>query len=245
MKIILSGLAILFFTACGGGGSSSSSAPVVDTDVSGVWFGKYNSNSGVSYDAMALISPNNEIRLAIYDSVTITHPIHADGILKINGNNIDGILDLYYDLDGDGIGDLDPSEPTVTFSAVDDGQLSGTYTTSKDSGTFSLSYLNSSDEAASLSKIAGTYFSSTAIDYIDIDSNGVISSSSSSSSTCGYAGQINVLDPALNVYDISFAISCGGSTISMKGLATYNYDYTSLTYQSSNGSQSIVDYMSK
>ena len=184
---------------CGGGGSSSST-PVATADATGVWEGTITQNGVGTFSVTGLIT-GGQMRFLSADGNTI-----YEGTVSVSGNTFTATTSNYA-IDG-GIF----STSTLTGSVVTANSISGTFTSSDGgSGSFSLTYDPITTRGSSLATITANWFVTDGSGYsmsLTIDSAGTLNGSDSDG--CVYTGQVNIIDPTVNIYGISLtASSCG------------------------------------
>jgi hypothetical protein len=195
---------------CGGGGGGGGIAPpVIEDELSdGIWSGLFTSIvDSTASGVIGAVSVQNE---AQFVAAGISER-HYAGVLATAGNVLIGTLSIYRGKDGPffGAGGLDSIDidGTTTSRARLSGDFSG-----DDEGQFGLNYDPVYDSGSSLATTAGIWEysepSAAGPQYtvtLDIDAAGAIFGTDSSG--CTYSGQVDLVDGAFNVYDVSFEIS--------------------------------------
>jgi len=96
--------------------------------------------------------------------------------------------------------------------------LNGTYTTSKDNGTFKLSYSSTYNRPASLGLLAKKWsgpISNGATATVNISKTGVITGNDTMG--CTYKGAVKVIDPTKNIYSTTLTSSACSTPVTYKG----------------------------
>lgn len=217
---VVLGLAI---GGCSGGGddsgsteSPSSTGVNTTTKLAGVYKGTYNENSPQrSFSIAGLISPTGEAIFFDAGGAAIFS-------LSLTGtdNSLSGTSNSYYTATGN----------SFSFAATNGNRqatLSGTFTprvggsgsvsdAQGQIGTFSIDFSpTTTDRGSSLSSLVGTWGASDAATgesgQIQIATDG--SYTGSDSDSCTYSGKISVIDPAVNVYRLTYRETCPGQPI--------------------------------
>jgi hypothetical protein len=204
-----------FCAACGGGGGGSASSPtptqVVNASPGGIWEGI--DSDGV--DVIALVTETGRFHFIneLFDS--------GSGILSVsNGNEVSGNFQLVTELgsvfsDGTTLANCTLSGTVVERQTIN-GTINCTTTAGRQSqSTITLNYNPLYERDSSLSVIAGNYDDSGLV--INIDANGVIFEQVPVSG-CVNNGQVSILNPAFNAYDVQFGFSnCTGQFAILNG----------------------------
>lgn len=183
---------------CGGGGSSSSTA-VATADATGVWEGTITQNGVGTYSVTGLIT-GGQMRFISVDGNAL-----YEGTVSVSGSTLTATTTNYI-IDG-GIF----STSTLTGTVVTASSISGTFTSSDGgSGSFSLTYDPITTRGSSLATITANWFVTDGVYSmsIPIDATGAINGSDSDG--CVYTGQVNIIDPAVNIYGVSLTASACG-----------------------------------
>jgi hypothetical protein len=111
---------------------------------------------------------------------------------------------------------------SITNGAIDEGvRLQGNYAAGGESGNFTVNYrAEITGRGALLSRIAGTYASNPASAQnvtVTITGTGAVTLAGNG---CTGTGQINILDPAVNVYSIDLVISTCSANVPVSGVAS-------------------------
>jgi len=233
------------------------------SDLSGLLTGEFVSDDGTVYPMTAIISANNKIRIFSLDfssnpySQTIDQ--HMDGVLQVDNGVLTSTLNYYYDDNSDGIGSF---TSTLLFSANSSGNtLSGTYTSAEKNGTFLFTYstcedgdAECEDEYGSVTapfnelQLAGLYGSMLdTISTVYISESGQVTGEYGS---CQYdSGQFTSIAPYSDTFSVTINYKCGEETTTYTGLgigilSQDEYSDDDILFSISNGSTSIVDYLS-
>ncbi|MFZ5622471.1 MAG: hypothetical protein ACOY5W_15740 [Pseudomonadota bacterium] len=180
---------------CGGGGSSSSTA-VATADATGVWEGTITQNGVGTYSVTGLIT-GGQMRFISVDGNAL-----YEGTVSVSGSTLTATTTNYV-IDG-GIF----STSTLTGTVVTASSISGTFTSSDGgSGNFSLTYDPVTTRGSSLATITANWFVTDGVYSmsIPIDATGAINGADSDG--CVYTGQVNIIDPAVNIYGVSLTAS--------------------------------------
>lgn len=183
---------------CGGGGSSSSTA-VATANATGVWEGTITQNGVGTYSVTGLIS-GGQMRF-----ISVDGNVLYEGTVSVTGSTLTATTTNYV-IDG-GIF----STSTLTGTVVTASSISGTFTSSDGgSGSFSLTYDPITTRGSSLATITANWFvtDGTYSMTIPIDAAGAINGADSDG--CVYTGQVNIIDPAVNIYGVSLTASACG-----------------------------------
>jgi len=205
--------------ACGGDGGVA--AAPSSTNPAGFYTGTLlSSTSGKASAMVALASDTGELRImdpAIglqfvasmqFADDSLDHPLTAfaapgttfpDGSQVCHGT-VSGVI-----------------EPGAT--------ITGSYSCGGDHGTFSLLY----DVEDSLQEPGRRFPEIGALGtlrpgevlFISVGSDGSITGSDSAG--CSYAGQLQVVDPLIDIYRMALDQTCGGQTLALMGLATFGF----------------------
>lgn len=185
---------------CGGGGSSSSTpAAVATADATGVWEGTITQNGVGTYSVTGLIT-GGQMRFISVDGNAI-----YEGTVSVSGSTLTATTTNYV-IDG-GIF----STSTLTGTVVTASTISGTFTSSDGgSGSFSLTYDPITTRGSSLATLTANWFVTDGVYSmsIPIDATGAINGTDSDG--CVYTGQVNIIDPAVNIYGVSLTASACG-----------------------------------
>jgi hypothetical protein len=200
-------------SACGGGGgggSSDSSPEPTTKSISGIWIGSFTSNIFHStYGLIGIVTESGVARFAATSSLT-----QYSTVLKVSGNKFTSTATGYFPSGSyAGMGDI-----AGTFTPK--GIINGTYSSTIDTGTFSLAYSSLYERPSSLSAIAGTWtnYSSGYYETITIDSSGNITRPPISG--CTTSGSISIIDSNYNAYNITLNVNnCGSQNGLYSGLA--------------------------
>ena len=221
---LLTGTALLLFTACGGGGGGGDTPTVEQQSAAGFWKGTVTSNNGSVYDSYAIITESGEVRLGVLEDNFQTGVSQSVGKISVNGNQASGTLDTYYTVPGTITAAKDPASPTLALSATvsTENTLSGEYTSNYDSGTFSMTFDNLYHEDSSLAKIEGDYYNPLGGFDGQVYADGTFDGHYSDTG-CSVNGKISIVNPSVNVYDAVVTGTCPGyDTVTLDGLAVFS-----------------------
>lgn len=199
-RTLLCGAALLLsvlLAGCGGGGGSST--PAATADATGVWEGTLTQDGVGTYSVTGLIT-GGQLRFLSPDGNAI-----YEGTVSVTGSTLTASTSNYA-LDG-GIF----STSTLTGTVVTASSISGTFTSSDGGrGSFSLSYDPITTRGSSLATLTANWFVTDGVYSmsIPIDATGAINGSDSDG--CVYTGQVNIIDPAVNIYGVSLTASACG-----------------------------------
>jgi hypothetical protein len=208
-RLLLLG-AVLMVTGCGGGSSPSPGAgiapPPINEAPGGLWFGTLSFDSGmITEEFVAMTTDDGRFRFVSVDS-----EVHFVGQGQVSGASLNGTARVFADsglnwLDGNHVVDA-----TVTAVLTARDSISGGWATaSGESGTFEFFYdpLNDRDSATTLLEAVWTGYDEFGNPVINlaIDSSGSLSGQNAQG--CVSAGQLTVIDPEFNLYEIHSEIS--------------------------------------
>ena len=209
---VLSLTAICVACGGGGGGAVSSPPPVINVSPGGIW-------TGIDSDGDLVIALVTETgRFNFLDEFGN----QGSGILSVsNGNDVSGNFQLVTPLgitfpDGTTLADCTLSG-TVTERQTMTVTVNCTTTAGlQDQITVTLDYEAIYDSDSSLAAIAGIYGDGSGV-VTDIASDGTIFAQDPVSG-CVTNGQVNIIDPAFNAYDVQFGFSnCTGQLAILNG----------------------------
>ena len=198
MKKYLILFVLILIQGCSGGSSSdvSTPPPSADADATGVWEGTFTEN-GVGTFSLTGIIEGNQMRFISTDGGAI-----YGGTISVSGTSFTATTTNIQ------IGGTVFATANLTGTVTTKSTISGTFTSSTGStGSFSVSYDPVTEKGSSLATTDGiwTVGSTTAI---AIDSTGALTGSDTTG--CVYLGAVSIIDPAVNIYDLSVSVSsCG------------------------------------
>jgi len=210
--------ALLVMFSCGGGGDPQ--PPQSLQSVAGIWNGQLSVADSIVNDVSCLITEAGEGVCVLYDTATVTiiGGVQAQ-ITVANGNQLSGSGTVYA-LPGYVLPD---GSSTVASFTVTDGMVSTRNTMELmfsilgSSGVLTGSFDPAYDRDSSLELVAAVY-SAFEINgesaSFSINANGILFSQTASG--CIMSGQVSVIDPAFNGYDV---------TITLTGCPGLNGDY--------------------
>lgn len=211
-----------FLINCGGGGDggggvvddggSSPPTPAPPTQsIAGIWIGSFTSIIFQStHGIVGIVTESGVARFAATSSLT-----QYSAVLKVSGNKFTSTTATGYFPSGSyaGMGDI-----AGTFTPK--GIMNGTYSSTIDTGTFSLAYSSLYERHSSLALLEGTWtnYSSGYYETITIDSSGNITRPPISG--CTTSGSISIIDSNYNAYNITLNVdNCGSQNGVYSGLA--------------------------
>lgn len=155
--------ALAFFVGCSGGGGGGGS--VDTTNAAGVWYGSLTDALNTSNDVIGVVSTNGKLRLLI-DSGECAGTQY-NGTFAMNGNTASGSFTAYTPA-----GCVFGNENTTTSGTIDftiSGiNITGSYSTEGDSGTFNLAYDSSAEVPITLGDMEGHWGYVGPDNYFDI-----------------------------------------------------------------------------
>ncbi len=214
--------------ACGGGGDSGPPAPSVTSSAEGFWTGTTSNGKQVA----AVILENGETWGVYSSGGVLAGAIY--GNISSSGNTISGSgLDFYNGTSHAGTlsGNVAPKS-SISFTSSSGVSFSGTYN-------------NEYDQAASLANLAGTYYgyglsANTSAQYIPVTiaSNGAISAGDSN---CSATGTASPRASGKNVFDIHVSFNgsyCAlGNGAVVNGIAYYEASSRTMLAMGLNGNK--------
>ncbi|MBL1351897.1 MAG: hypothetical protein COA61_000955 [Zetaproteobacteria bacterium] len=217
-KALLSGIvfSLTALTGCGGGSSSSvatTTAPTTNQAVDGILIGTLTSTTiATNYKIIGVITPGNELRFAT------TKGVQYIGTASVSGNKITAPVKGLAPLGFVFLNGKNTTVGNIKGTVVAGKTLNGTYTASKDNGTFKLSYSSTYNRPASLGLLAKKWsgsISNGAIATVNISKTGVITGSDTLG--CSYKGAVKVIDPTKNIYSTTLTSSVCSVPVTYKG----------------------------
>ena len=238
-------LLLVGLTACGGeGGDNASSAPPAATPPSspdipelvmpaGVWEGKIIALDNNEYDLLGLVAPSGNGRFIIQDDQNEILSIISIDITLTDEENYTGTFEEFYD-------GLNEGTITGTYS---DGHIDGINLNSDgQTSTHNLYKSVHSNLGASFDQTSGTYLSGINNEFLDIDSEGKFTIAKANN--CVVSGTLTIPDPAINIYEIDFRMTCPNSAIvsgtGLGSLLPYN-NLDAFVFELRTNSGSVVD----
>jgi hypothetical protein len=229
LRALLAGLSVLSLAACHGGGDDDEEPALggvaEDADATGIWAGSVTI-AGATRTFRVVVAPNGDFTASIFP----TTPTSGNGRTIIGSGDTSGTA-----LTASGTAFAPPTglfpngnaiaQVSVTNGSVTEGStMSGTYSAGGESGPFTLTYQTAlTSRGALLSRVAGTYSlfpppTSGLNAVLTVQSTGIADFQASTG--CVGNGSLGILDPAVNIYSVSFTLAnCGGPTYTATGLA--------------------------
>jgi hypothetical protein len=216
-------LIVLLVSACGGGGGGGSDFKTVpDQSASGIWQGQL-SGGGVTNDISCLISETLELACLLYEVGTGILVGGATGTVQVvNGNQIRGSGAVYTTAGfvlSDGSNRANFTIPSGTVSEMNSISMTVDGTGALD--TVTMAYDSLYDRGSSLATVSGVYndfFIEGTSASFSIDAGGMIFSQTTSG--CVGNGQVSIIDPQFNGYDVSLTVTnCSVLNGTYNGLA--------------------------
>lgn len=225
---LVASLALLSIGGCGGGGGGTS-PPVQDASLGGYWEGTLNIEGEEAVGLIGLVAENGQGHFLRTDGIQYWGLLTAAGrqlTAPVSGATPVGVT--FPDGTVSGTGSLTGTIiPRTTIVATLDFTTSGA-TVAR--GEMSLFFDSVYGRRSALVNIAGNYtdVSAPGSDALNISSLGVVFGQSTTTS-CVINGQVRLIDPAFNAYDISVSYSgctgensvLNGSTFSGLGMLDY------------------------
>lgn len=215
-RISLPAIAIFALAACGGGGGSS--PPVPDGAVGGYWEGTLEIEGEGIVGMIGLVAESGQGHFLREDGVQYWGTLTSSGrqiAAAVSGATPFGTS--FPDGSVSGTGSIDGS---VIPRAVMEGSLDFTTSGSTSGqGEISLFFDSIYGRRSSLVSIAGNYTSASApgSDSVNISSTGTVFGQSPTTS-CVISGQVKLIDPAFNAYDVRVSYSgCEGAYGTLNG----------------------------
>ena len=202
-------------TACSGGGGDAapSSPPVVNQSIGGIWTGTDNSGNSI----VALATETGEFHF-----LDLTNDAQGFGTGSVaNGNTVALTYTIVPALN-DTLPDGSTSGACTGTGTVQQRQslsvgISCTTSASSWTGSATLTYDATYDRDSSLALVGGNYEDFG--DVLTINSNGVLFEQSATSG-CVLNGQLSIINPSWNAYDVAFTVSnCQGTQSVLNGSA--------------------------
>jgi hypothetical protein len=185
-------------------------------------------STAATEDIGCLFSPNDEFTCVIVNALGL--PLAgANGTYSVNGDQVTGAGNLYAGfgevlVDGSTIAPLTISGGTVVENTTLNLTITSTGLSTAVTSLFSDTYDRVGDLSV-VEAVYSTYFLYGEMTSFAIDANGVISGQTASG--CMLSGQVTVIDPAVNMYDVSLdadATTCGMFSGNYSGLGTSQDD---------------------
>lgn len=207
MVLILIPMSIALW-ACGGGGGSDTSTSPQTQPIAGIWNGTLTSNvAHQTYSVTGIIAELGNARF-----INLTNGAQYSCVVSTSGNSFSAPGTAYATfgnvfLDGSHVGIVN-----ISGSFSPKGSMTGTYSGTGDSGSFSLNYSPLYETPSSLSSLSGTWTGTVIVGSgptsnvtIIIDSNGNLSGSSTAG--CVISGNAGIIDSSYNAYIFNLVIS--------------------------------------
>ena len=230
--------ALILIQGCSSGGGDSTPAttlPVTNSDATGVWEGTFTENGVGTFGLIGIVEGNN-MRFISTDAGAI-----YVGTISVSGTNFTATTTSYA-IGGTVFATADMSGTVSTKST-----LSGTFTSSTGAtGSFSLAYDPVTDKGSSLAVTDGnwTVGSSTVI---SIDSTGLLTGTDTTG--CVYLGNVSIIDPAVNIYDLSVGVSsCGVFDGTYAGYIVITDNVSTndtLVFVANNSNYIVINYLTR
>ena len=179
-------------------GCGTTTPPPTSGTPTGIWEGTFTESGSVPVEAVAVIQ-GDQIRVVSEDVAA-----GLVGTVSVSGTSFTASTTDYM-LFGPPTGITTSLSGTFTAGSA----ISGTYTSSDgSSGTMSLTYDTVTDKGSSLATIAASWVSSASTLQFSIDNAGAITGSDG---TCNFGGSVSIIDPAVNIYNMTLIVStCPG-----------------------------------
>jgi len=198
---------VLLLSACGGGGSTGPGVePVVDQTLGGLWFGTLTTDGVLgNQDLVGITSDDGRFRFVSVDTLG-----QFIGTVQSSGTDVTGSGNGFAPI-GTTWGDGSTVTPiTVSATLHQRSSFSGTWAAGTgEAGTFEFNYDPDYEKTSSLALLIGVW---TAYDdnlnpivTFTIDADGLFSGQNVNG--CTSLGQISIIDPSFNVYDITSTVS--------------------------------------
>lgn len=224
---ILLATGLLALLACGGGGGGSTTPPPPPPSVGafeGPWNGTLVSNTGGSVSATALLLASGEMRYVA------SNGIQAVGTLSASGSNATGSGTMYAPTGYAFPGNVTSLGYTLRGSGTGGSALSGTYTSTYDSGTFTFSFNAGAKYAQPvvMTNVAGTYASTVTSSGFPISGRLTSAGALSGSDAFGtLTGTLAAVDPAKNAFRVNVTYTpTGQAAQTYAGLAFFDFSYS-------------------
>jgi PKD repeat protein len=197
------------------GSTSAIIASATNASPGGIWFGADSDGKQI----LALITETG--RFQFLDE----SEFQGSGILTVTADDEITASFRMFSTFADGLTSLDCSlDGLVTERATIDGIVTCSGVGPQTSVAVSLNYQALYDLDSDLAMFAGTWTDSSnqGGDVVSIDALGVITGQDGSGSGCVYSGQVSVINPNFNVYDMEWTYSsCTGQSAALNG-ATFS-----------------------
>ena len=237
-KPVFPAIFCLLLIGCGGGGgggdsspTSTTPTPVADEKPGGLWEGTTTDQSGNTQNLVGITTDSGDFRFFSFDTGG-----QFLGDLTVNGSSATGSGLGYAAIGFTWIDGSIFTDITLTGTVNERTSFSGDWEASTgESGTFSFAYNSLYERDSSLSLLSDVWIAydqfGNPIGSTTIDSSGRIDGQDAAG--CLYSGQINLIDPAYNVYDIALnVVNCGSA----------NGDYTGLGFLADDLAQNDTFY---
>lgn len=211
-------------TACGGGGSSSSSSSTTATiPAAGVYQGTYTQTGMTPVSVIGAIKANS------YGYFTDTSGALYVLPSGIKSGSFSGTITAYAPIGQTFSNGQTKASFSVSGTASDDGtnvtSISGSFSNSFESGTFTLSYVSGSRTTLSLSSLAGSYYgyywgSGSSSLSLTLNADGTFSGSDGYG--CTFSGKVAIVSgyDLLTVTDTSTGNGCVGTLTGLAFVST-------------------------
>lgn len=209
-QLLLVGV-MLIATGCGGGsspppGSGNAPPPAANQAPGGLWFGTLSFDSGmITEQFVAMTSDDGRFRFVSGDS-----DVQFVGQGQVSGTSLAGNARAFADTGANWLDGNHVVDATVTAVVTARDSFSGGWaTTSGESGTFEFFYDGLSDRDSDTTLLEAVWtgydeIGNPAVSFT-VDSSGNLSGQNAQG--CMSVGQLVVIDPAYNLYDIQSEIS--------------------------------------
>lgn len=213
--------ATLALAACGGSGSSSTPSSgnpgAGASSTAGLWKGSFNSTTtGVSSLLVVMTDDGGHSAWMTTDG-----RVYA-GTMPMIGHQFESDLAAYMDPGGHFPDGSNLGTGHVVVDSHDASRMTGHFSGTGDSGTFSMQLSPMWNRSASLAGVAGTYTRTTSTGYamtLTLGADGHLMGSDTAG--CILDGTVGVPDPAHDLYRLDVAASsCGGFDGTYRGMGT-------------------------
>ncbi len=217
-KVIVSLYIFTLLSACVDGNSGLPPPPIPEGSPGGIWTGTDSNGDSI----FAVITEDGQFRF-----LDITTKFQGFGILNVSDEK--EISASYQSVpafgltfaDGSLISDCDASGMLVERKTLSVTITCATDLGSIDTSTVDLSFDGRYEHDSDLATFAGnwTFSGNPGFDVMSVAADGLISGQDGNGTNCVYGGQVAIIDPEFNVYDVAWGYSnCTGAAAVLNGV---------------------------